>query len=92
MRSNCLQYALPRWLSRVRAGEETYLIFRISRVRWGFFHCLLGRYDPETDQIAVTSYKPPPEHVKSGFAPTFHGQVVSGDAPPHNDRQSNLDL
>ena len=79
MRSNCLQYALPRWLSRVRAGEETYLIFRISR-------------DPETDQIAVTSYKPPPEHVKSGFAPTFHGQVVSGDAPPHNDRQSNLDL
>lgn len=81
-RSNCLCYALPRWLTRARAGEETYLIFRVSRVRWGFFHVLLGRLDQETGQIVVSSYKPPPGHVKTGFAPKFKGEVVDGDKPP----------
>lgn len=79
-RSNCLFFALPRWLRKTPPGEETYLIFRRSRVRWGIFHCLLGVLDPETGQIKVVSYKPPPGTVKTGFAPTFHGSVVEGDA------------
>ena len=79
-RSNCLFFALPRWLRKAPPGEETYLIFRRSRVRWGFFHCLSGELDPETRQIKVTSYKPPPGHVKTGFAPVFNGSVVEGDA------------
>lgn len=81
-RNNCLCWALPRFLTRARAGEETYLIFRVSRVRWGFFHVLLGRLDQETGQIVVSSYKPPPGHVKTGFAPKFKGEVVDGDNPP----------
>lgn len=92
MRSNCLRYALPRWLSLARAGEETYLIFRVSRVRWGFFHCLLGRYDPNTDQIAVTSFKPPAGHTKTRPALIFDGAVVNGDAPSDTDLKSKLDL
>jgi len=81
-RSNCLCWALPRFLTRAKAGEETYLIFRVSRVRWGFFHVLLGQLDPETGQIVVSSYKPPAGHVKTGFAPKFKGDVVDGDKPP----------
>lgn len=78
-KSNCLFWALPRWLTRAKAGEETYLIFRLSRIRWGFFHCLLGKRDPATGQIAVQSYKPPAGHVKRHPAPTFSGSVVDGD-------------
>ena len=81
-RTNCLCWALPRFLTRAKAGDETYLIFRASRVRCGFFHVLLGRLDPETGQIVVSSYKPPAGHVKTGFAPKFKGDVVDGDKPP----------
>lgn len=79
-RSNCIFWALPKWLKRAKSGEETYLIFRLSRVRWGFFHCLIGRLDPTTNQISVHSYKPPPGTIKTGFAPVFEGSVVEGDA------------
>lgn len=80
MKSNCLFWALPRWLRRTQAGEETYLVFRLSRIRWGCLHCLLGTRDPVTNQIAVQSYKPPPGHAKGGFEPVFEGGVVEGDA------------
>jgi hypothetical protein len=52
-------------------------------VAWGFFHCLAGKLDKETGQIAVTSYKPPPGHKKTGFAPFFDGAVVEGDKDVH---------
>jgi hypothetical protein len=81
-KNNCLCWALPRFLTRAKHGEETYLIFRASRVRWGFFHVLIGKLDPETGQIVVSSYKPPDGHQKTGFAPTFKGDVVDGDKPP----------
>ncbi len=77
--NNCICWALPRWIKRGAAGEETYLIFRLSRIRWGFFHCLLGVRDPATGQIAVKSYKPPSGHVKHKPAPIFNGSVVDGD-------------
>lgn len=83
VKSNCVFYALPRWLREVvrkqPPGEETYLIIRRSRIRWGFFHLLHGKLDPETNKIEVTSYKPPVGHKKTRFAPTFEGTVVHGD-------------
>lgn len=79
-RSNCVFFALPKWLAGVKAGEETYLVLRFSRIRWGFFHMLLGKMDPKIGQIALTSYKPPPGHKKTGFQPVFNGTVVEGDA------------
>ena len=79
-RSNCLFFALPRWLRKAPPGQETYLIFRRSRVAWGLFHCLHGVLDPETDQIKVISYKPPPGTLKTGFEPVFKGTAVEGDA------------
>jgi len=88
-KSNCILFALPRWLRRVAPGEETYLVIRRSRVNWGLCHVLIGRLDPSTNQIAVQSYKPPPGHQKTGFAPVFHGAVVQGDA---DTRAAELDL
>lgn len=82
MKTNCLFWAFPRWLKRTLAGEEIYLVFRVSRLRWGFFHCLLGRHDPATGQIAVSSFKPPEGHVKRRPALVFTGSVVEGDCPP----------
>lgn len=79
MKSNCLFFALPRWLEKAPPGEEYYLVIRRSRIPWGVFHMLLGRLDPVTGQLALTSYKPPPGHKKTGFQPTFNGKVVEGD-------------
>lgn len=81
MRSNCLIYALTAWLKAAPPGEESYLLIRRSRVRCGIFHALHGTLDPATGQIAVTSYKPPPGHVKTGPAPLFKGSVRDGDKP-----------
>lgn len=79
MRSNCLIYALTAWLRAAPPGEESYLLIRRSRVRWGLFHALHGRLDRDTGQIAVTSYKPPPGHKKTRPAPFFDGKIVEGD-------------
>lgn len=81
IKSNCLIYALTTWLKPAPPGEESYLLIRRSRIRWGMFHMLHGRLDRATGQIAVTSYKPPPGHEKTGFAPMFDGQVRDGDNP-----------
>jgi hypothetical protein len=86
-RSNCVAYALTTWLLKRPPEEERYLLIRRSRVAWGFFHCLSGSLDKETGQIRVTSYKPPPGHKKTGFAPFFHGSVVDGDRDPHSEPQ-----
>lgn len=91
-KNNCLYWALPRWVQRASEGEPAYLVIRLTFIKWGFLHFLSGRYDPETDQIVVTSYRPPAGHVKTRFAPTFRGRVVGGDAPPSVDRQSKSDL
>lgn len=88
-KSNCLLFAIPRWIARGRQDQckyvviqfgKSYLCFRWSRIPWGFLHCLLGEMDPVTGQIQVTSYKPPPGHKKTGVALTFKGAVVEGDA------------
>jgi hypothetical protein len=79
MRSNCLIYALTAWLKSASPRDESYLIIRRSRVRWGIFHMLHGKLDHATGQIAVTSYKPPPGHKKTKPAPFFDGHVVDGD-------------
>lgn len=80
-RSNCLIYALTAWLRAAPPGEESYLVLRRSRVRWGILHALHGRLDESTGQIVVSSYKPPPGHVKTKVAPLFDGSVVGGDKP-----------
>jgi len=80
MKSNCVFWALPKFLQRAKPGEETYLIFRRSRIAWGFFHCLLGRLNPLTGEIQVESYKPPAGHKKTKPAPVFEGVVIKGDA------------
>lgn len=79
-RSNCLLWAIPRWLMRGRQDQSPYLLFRWSRIPWGILHCLLGEMDPVTGQIAVRSFKPPIGHRKPGIALTFEGSVVEGDA------------
>jgi len=81
VKSNCLIYALTEWLKPAPAGEESYLVIRRSRVKWGFVHCLHGLLDPATGQIEVTSYAPPKGHVKTNFAPCFDGHVRRGDNP-----------
>jgi hypothetical protein len=80
LRSNCLIYALTAWLRAAPPGEESYLVIRRSRIRWGFVHFLHGVLDPATNQIEVTSYKPH-EPEKRGFAPLFDGTVQRGDLP-----------
>lgn len=80
-KNNCILWAVPRWLLLAIQGYDAYLILRLSFIRWGFFHCLLGRYDVVTGQLAMKSYKPPPGHRKTRFAPTFRGKVVHGDTP-----------
>ncbi len=80
-RSNCVLFALPRWLRAAPAGDEDYLIIRRSRVRWGFCHVLHGRLDPATGQIAVTSYKPIVDAAKTSLEPVFEGHAVDGDRP-----------
>ena len=80
MKSNCLFFALPKWLRKAPPGEEVYLIFRRSRVPWGICHTLIGKLDHATGQIAVESYKPPDGHRKTRPAPVFDGRVVQGDA------------
>lgn len=79
MRSNCPIYALTAWLRAAPPGEESYLLIRRSRVRCGMFHALHGTLDSDTGQIRVTSYKPPPGHVKTGPDPLFKGSVRDGD-------------
>jgi len=79
-RSNCIFWALPRWFAKGVQGHSPYLVFRFSRIPFGILHCLLGEMDPATGQVAVRSFKPPPGHRKSGFAPVFDGHVVEGDA------------
>lgn len=79
-KSNCLFFAIPKWLRKSPPGEETYLIFRRSRINWGILHCLVGTLDPLTNQIKVESYKPPLGHKKTKFAPVFEGTIVEGDA------------
>jgi len=81
VRSNCVIYALTEWLRKKPPGKESYLVIRRSRIRWGILHMLHGTLDPTTDQIKVTSYKPPPGHEKTGFEPTFEGTVRDGDLP-----------
>lgn len=80
-KSNCILWAVPRWLRKADPGEESYLVIRRSRIAWGILHMLHGTLDPKTGQIKLNSYKPPPGHVKTGFAPVFHGEVVEGDQP-----------
>ena len=80
-RSNCILWAIPRWLQKTKPGEESYLVIRRSRIAWGFVHMLHGTLDPQTGQLKLTSYKPPHGHVKTEFAPVFHGEVIEGDQP-----------
>lgn len=80
LRSNCIFYDLAAWLRAAPPGQESYLVIRRSRIRWGVVHCLHGVLDPATNQIEVTSYKPTsPE--KTRFAPCFDGTVQRGDMP-----------
>lgn len=79
-KSNCILFAVPRWLARGKPREQKYLVIRFSRMAWGFVHFLYGEMDPLTGQIAVTSYKPPLGHQKTGLALTFKGAEVEGDA------------
>jgi len=78
-KSNCLLWAVPRWIARGRPEQERYLVIRWSRIPWGFLHFLVGEMDPATGQIQVTSYKPPPGHRKTRPAFTFAGSVTEGD-------------
>lgn len=82
MKSNCVIYAVREFIRAWRKGEEAYLCFRTTRVKGGVLHCLVGKLDELTDQVAVRSYKPPAGHKKRGFAPLFHGSVVHGDRKP----------
>ena len=77
-RSNCVIYALAAWLRAAPPGEESYLVIRRSRIRWGIFHCLHGKLDHATNQIEVTSYKPV---IPRKQGPTFPGHIVVGDKP-----------
>jgi len=79
-KSNCLLFAVPRWIARGRPQQQSYLVIRWSRIPWGFVHFLHGQLDPVTGQIEVVSYKPPLGHHKTGLALTFKGSVVEGDA------------
>jgi len=88
-KSNCLLWAIPRWIVKGRQDQSPYfiiplgkwrLLLRWSRIPWGFLHCLLGEMDPVTGQIQVVSYKPPLGHHKTGIALTFEGHVVEGDS------------
>ena len=88
-KSNCLLWAVPRWIAKGRPQQARYWVLRLggsylcirwSRIPWGVVHFLHGEMDPSTGQIAVTSYKPPPGHKKTGPAFTFHGRVTEGDA------------
>lgn len=81
MRSNCVLWALPRWLRKAEPGEESYLVIRRSRVPWGILHCLTGKLDKATGQLALESYKPIGDQHKQGFEPVFRGEVVEGDKP-----------
>lgn len=78
-KSNCLFWAVPKWIQRGVAGEEPYICFRWCRVPYGIFHCLLGDWDPTRYRIRMTSYKPIGNQNKTGFEPVFHGHVVEGD-------------
>lgn len=78
-KSNCLFWAVPKCIQRGIAGQETYLCFRVSRVPYGVFHCLLGDRDPTRIRINMVSYKPIGNQNKAGFEPVFHGQVIEGD-------------
>ena len=77
-KSNCVFWALPRWVRRASDGHASYLVIRLSFIPWGFFHCLLGEVDKETGQLALRSLKPK-SGKKEGFAPLFHGEVTHGD-------------
>lgn len=81
MRSNCVLWAVPRWLRKAEPGEESYLVIRRSRVPWGILHCLHGTLDKATGQIVVHSLKPIGDQHKQSFEPIFHGEVVEGDQP-----------
>lgn len=78
-KNNCMYWAVPRFLQRARAGEETYLVLRYSRMPYGLLHCLLGKLNPETGELVLTSYKPPAGHAKRRPALIFKGSVVQGD-------------
>lgn len=84
-KSNCLFWASRKWLQRGIAGQETYLCFRITRIKYGIIHCLLGELDPTRYRINMMSYRPPHGHAKTGFAPVFKGSVIEGDLPDSHD-------
>lgn len=80
MKSNCLIFALTAWLRAAPPGEESYLLIRRSRVRWGLVHFLHGKLDSVSGQVDVVSFKPhTPE--KQGIELRFRGRVTKGDAP-----------
>jgi hypothetical protein len=75
MRSNCVVYAISTWWKAWRAGEETYIVWRLKRRSRGFIHLLHGRMDPDSGQIAVTHFVPPEPSSKLFFT----GDIVRGD-------------
>ena len=79
--SNCIFYAMGRYLGPGVVDPTRYLLIRRSRINWGICHVLYGTADAETGQIRVWSYKPPPDHEKPGVRPFFEGRVVEGDSP-----------
>lgn len=79
MRLNCLVHAVREWL-RSTPGDESYLLVRRSRARWGLVHFLHGRRDLRTDQIAVVSYVPNAGDDKPRSL-WFAGAPRSGDWP-----------
>jgi len=88
-KSNCLLWAIPRWIAQGRQDQCRYLVIRLgkrylcirwSRIAWGVVHFLLGEMDPVTGQLQLSSFKPPVGHRKTGLALTFRGAVVEGDA------------
>jgi hypothetical protein len=84
-RSNCLSFAVALFLRRwAKKRGNNYLVIRLSRIPWGFFHVLHGKLDRNTGQIKVVSYKPDVAE-KTGFAPIFNGHVERGDAVPNSD-------
>lgn len=94
-RANCIIFALALWLRRtLRASRassdqvvsESYIVFRLSRIRFGLFHILHGKLDKTTNQLKLVSYKPNvPEKTRP--APLFAGHVVRGDRAAKIDQQ-----
>ena len=82
--TNCLFFAVALYLRRWRKARarneqfDDYILFRLSKIKWGVFHVLYGRLSKVTGHARLISYKPnTPE--KDGVEIVFNGHVERGD-------------